>query len=365
MLCPISTTRFAPASARTASMARAKRSMENLPSGGESLPPCPGRSSVTTRYCFDSTGTCSVQVVSSQVQPCTKITVLGPLPVTEVWILRPSTVAAESESESTKPSRHGAIFTMNSSPPSQGSADSVYSFRAQNDHSQGKRKRQATVSSLMRTIAISPPEHRRTHTRAAGQVPDGASCVVPVDSVAAIASGDVNVAAVLGDGEIVQDAFCIRPTPERLCRLAECQLVEESPTGHCGNVHSAARRRNLRVAVDHTAAVDPVWRRGSVAGGNLLNVHRAAARDAPRRYVDVAILPCGSRRLADNDALPVHPAGEGLIRRVVAVRPDAPTGVFANYVDHAVGGDGDLRDRGTVEDTLIEQFPAAEAGFAP
>src|SRR5580692_10603825 len=41
-------------------------------------------------------GTCNSQVVSSQVQPWTRITVRGPLPVDEEWISVPSTEAAGS-----------------------------------------------------------------------------------------------------------------------------------------------------------------------------------------------------------------------------------------------------------------------------
>src|SRR3984885_8789085 len=97
MLWPTSTTRSALESFRTASTARANKSIDNLPSLGDPLCPWPGKSSVMTRYSLDSSGTCAFQVVSSHVQPCTRITVLGPFPFADEWILMPSTEAAESK----------------------------------------------------------------------------------------------------------------------------------------------------------------------------------------------------------------------------------------------------------------------------
>src|SRR5579863_3283074 len=95
MLWPTTTTRSALESLRTASTARANNSMDSLASLGDPLWPWPGRSSVITRYSLDSSGTCEIQVVSSQVQPCTRMTVFGPFPAVDEWILRPSTLAAE------------------------------------------------------------------------------------------------------------------------------------------------------------------------------------------------------------------------------------------------------------------------------
>ncbi len=69
--------------------------MENLPSFGDALWPCPGKSSVMTRYSFANAGTCAVQDELSQVQPCTN-TIVGPAPTDEEWIDSPSTEAAES-----------------------------------------------------------------------------------------------------------------------------------------------------------------------------------------------------------------------------------------------------------------------------
>ena len=80
MLWPTSTILSVPASARTASTARAKRSIENLPSFGEPLWPWPGRSSVSTRYFLASTGTCAAHEVESHVQPWTSTRVVRPLP---------------------------------------------------------------------------------------------------------------------------------------------------------------------------------------------------------------------------------------------------------------------------------------------
>ena len=71
--------RCAFASARTASTARANRSIENFASFGEPLLPCPGKSSVMTRYRFENAATWSAQDELSHVQPCTNTSV-GPLP---------------------------------------------------------------------------------------------------------------------------------------------------------------------------------------------------------------------------------------------------------------------------------------------
>ena len=96
MLWPTTTTRSTPASARTASTARAKFSMLNLPFAGAALLPCPGRSSVITRYFALKAGTCALHDDSSQVQPCTKITACEPLPVDVQCTLAPSTLAADA-----------------------------------------------------------------------------------------------------------------------------------------------------------------------------------------------------------------------------------------------------------------------------
>src|SRR5262249_27243435 len=47
-----------------------------------------------TRYFLERTGTCSLHDVSSQVHPCTRMTVLVPWPVEVEWIWAPSIVAA-------------------------------------------------------------------------------------------------------------------------------------------------------------------------------------------------------------------------------------------------------------------------------
>src|SRR5688500_12730360 len=106
MLWPTSTILSVPASARTASTARAKRSIENLPSLGAPLWPCPGRSSVSTRYFLASAGTCDAHDEESHVQPWTSTSVVLPLPADAEWILRPSTVAADPvEAKSTSAAR--------------------------------------------------------------------------------------------------------------------------------------------------------------------------------------------------------------------------------------------------------------------
>src|SRR5262245_28698767 len=97
MLWPTSTTRSAPASARTASTARANTSIDSLPSFGESLRPCPGKSIVMTRWSFENAGTCEAQDELSHVQPCTN-TIAGPEPTDDELIFMPSSVAADAGS---------------------------------------------------------------------------------------------------------------------------------------------------------------------------------------------------------------------------------------------------------------------------
>ena len=96
MLWPTRTILSVPASARTASTARANRSIENLPSFGEPLWPCPGRSSVSTRYFLARAGTCAAHDEESHVQPWTSTSVVLPLPADDEWIFKPSTVAADA-----------------------------------------------------------------------------------------------------------------------------------------------------------------------------------------------------------------------------------------------------------------------------
>src|SRR5438874_4169799 len=101
MLCPTKTILSAFASFRTASTARAKRVIENFPSAGDPLWPCPGRSSVMTWYFFENAGTCASHDEESHVQPCTKMTVFLPDPADEEWMLVPSTDVASSGSVKT------------------------------------------------------------------------------------------------------------------------------------------------------------------------------------------------------------------------------------------------------------------------
>ena len=96
MLWPTTTTRSAPASARTASTGAGEFSMLNLPFTGAALLPCPGKSSVITRYFALKAGTCALHDDSSQVQPCTKITACEPFPVDVQCTFAPSTFAADA-----------------------------------------------------------------------------------------------------------------------------------------------------------------------------------------------------------------------------------------------------------------------------
>src|SRR5688572_27976232 len=91
-----------PASLRTASTARANSPIENCPSLGDSLLPCPGRSKVMTRYRSLIAGTWYCQDVESQVQPWTKITASGPFPAEVQWMSMPSTEADHTGAELTR-----------------------------------------------------------------------------------------------------------------------------------------------------------------------------------------------------------------------------------------------------------------------
>jgi hypothetical protein len=107
------TMRSDPASARTASTARANKSIENLPSFGDALLPWPGRSIVITRYFFANAGICADHDELSHVHPCTKTSVAEPVPLVDEWIARPSTDAAVSDTDRALPrTRAQNIFLM-------------------------------------------------------------------------------------------------------------------------------------------------------------------------------------------------------------------------------------------------------------